>query len=177
MNVAGFLWGVGGILLLLGFAVLRLGSVALEVLAFPLDAAHWALLGVWTPYMIWAEGYKGFFRGFAPRVVARARHLARHPQPLHVLLAPLYCMGYIHATRKRRLLSLALTTMIVCFVLLVRMLPQPWRGIIDIGVVAGLVVGMLSIVWFLHLVRQNPAALTVPTDVPVVTANPGEPAP
>lgn len=177
MNVAGFLWGVGGILLLLGFAVLRLGSVALEALTSPLGPAHWALLLAWTPYMIWAEGYKGFFRAFAPRVVARARHLARHPRPLYVLLAPLYCMGYIHATRKRQLLSLALTTMIICFVLLARMLPQPWRGIIDTGVVAGLVLGMLSIAWFLYLVRQNPAALTVATDVPVTPANPGEPAP
>lgn len=176
VNVAGFLWGVGGILLLLGFAVLRLGAVALEALALPLDPVHWALLLLWTPYMIWAEGYKGFFRGFAPRVVARARHLAAHPRPLHVLLAPLYCMGYIHATRKRRLLSMALTTMIVCFVLLVRMLPQPWRGIIDVGVVAGLVVGMLSIVWYLHRLRKNPDALTVPTDVPVTAASAGRPA-
>lgn len=166
MNVAGFLWGVGGILLLLGFAVLRLGAVALEALSFPLDAVHWAALLAWTPYMIWAEGYKGFYRGFAPRVVARARHLAGHPRPLHVLLAPLYCMGYIHATRKRQLLSLSLTTMIVFFVLVVRMLPQPWRGIVDTGVVAGLVLGMLSIAWFLYRAWQNPAALTVPTDVP-----------
>jgi hypothetical protein len=174
VNVAGFLWGVGGILLLLGFAVLRLGAVALEALALPLNAWHWVLLLAWTPYMVWAEGYKGFFRGFAPRVVARARYLASHPHPLHVLLAPLYCMGYIHATRKRQLLSLALTTMIVCFVLLVRMLPQPWRGLIDVGVVAGLMIGMLSIAWFLLVIQRNPSALTVSTDIPVA-ASPGGP--
>ena len=175
MNVAGFLWGVGGILLLLGFAVLRLGAYAVEALVSPLTLWQWIALAAWTAYMVWAEGYKGFHLGFAPRVVARAHHLYTHPRALHVLLAPLYCMGYIHATTRRRIISMALTTMIVTFVLLVRMLPQPWRGIVDVGVVAGLLFGMLSIAWFLLMLRQGPAALPVPTDVPAA-ADAGRPA-
>lgn len=167
MKLAGFLWGVGGILVLLTFAVLRLGAVALEALAFPLDPGHWALLVAWVPYMLWAEGYKGFFCGFAPRVVARAHHLHGHPVPWHVVFAPLYCMGYIHATRRRRFLSLALTVMIICFVWLARMLPQPWRGIVDAGVVAGLIAGIVSIIWFLRVGRRDPGGLPVSSDVPV----------
>ncbi len=167
MNRIGFVWGVGGILLLLGFAVLRLGAVAVEGFGQPLGLMHWALFAVWTPYMIWAEGYKGFYRAFAPRVVARARHLYLHPRPLHVLLAPLYCMGYVHATRRRRLLSMGLTSMIIGFVLLVRMLPQPWRGIVDAGVVAGLITGIVSIFWFLEVIRRDPASMPVSVDVPV----------
>jgi hypothetical protein len=118
--------------------------------------------------MVWAEGYKGFHLAFAPRVVARANYLANNPRPVHVLLAPLFCMGYVHATPRRRIMSIALSCMIVCFVLLARMLPQPWRGIVDVGVVAGLVVGVGSIVYYLLQLKQSGASsLPVPTDVPV----------
>ena len=171
MRSAGFIWGVGGILLLLSFAIVRLGAVALEVLldagqTWELAWGHWLVLLVWTVYMLWAEGYKGFHRGFAPRVVARARYLSEHPRTLHVLLAPLFCMGYIHATTRRRLLSMGLTTMILCFVVLVRMLPQPWRGIVDFGVVAGLMLGVLSIFHFITVMLRDPQSLPVATDGP-----------
>jgi glucose uptake protein GlcU len=77
-------------------------------------------------------------------------------------------MGYVHATPRRRIMSIALSCMIVCFVLLARMLPQPWRGIVDVGVVAGLVVGVGSIVYYLLQLKQSGASsLPVPTDVPV----------
>ncbi|WP_058020605.1 hypothetical protein [Pseudohongiella spirulinae] len=167
VGVLGFIWGVGGILTLLSFAVLRLGGVALEVDYQSLGLHHWLVLVIWFAYMVWAEGYKGFHKAFAPRVVVRADYLAKHPQALHVLLAPLYCMGYVHATVRRRMTSIALTSMIICFVLLVRMLPQPWRGIIDIGVVAGLVFGILSILYYLLQLRgQGADSLPVATDVP-----------
>jgi glucose uptake protein GlcU len=164
----GFIWGVGGILLLLSFAIVRLGGVALELNTYDLSLTQWLLMSGWFAYMVWAEGYKGFHLAFAPRVVARASYLADNPRPVHVLLAPLFCMGYVHATPRRRILSIALSCMIVCFVLLARMLPQPWRGIVDVGVVAGLVVGVGSIVYYLLLLKQAGASsLPVPTDVPV----------
>lgn len=166
MRITGFVWGLGGIFLLLGFAILRLGSVAAEALGMPLDSVHVLVLVPWVVYMLWAEGYKGFYRGFAPRVVARAHYLMNNPRPLHVLLAPLFCMGYIHATRRRQLLSIGLTSMIVFFVVLIRMLPQPWRGIVDTGVVAGLVFGVLSIVYFLLRLLRDPGSYDVDTDVP-----------
>lgn len=168
MRSIGFIWGVGGILLLLLFAIVRLGGVALELSTFSLTFWQWLIMLVWFAYMVWAEGYKGFHRAFAPRVVVRASYLAANPKPLHVLLAPLFCMGYIHATPKRRLMSIALSCMIVCFVLLARMLPQPWRGIVDVGVVAGLVFGVGSIVYYLLQLKQAGASsLPVPADVPV----------
>jgi len=153
--------------MLLLFAVVRLGAIALELNTYALDIWQLMLLVVWTLYMVWAEGYKGFHLAFAPRVVARANYLAENPRPLHVLVAPLFCMGYIHATPKRRLMSVGLTLMIVCFVLLARLLPQPWRGIVDAGVVAGLAFGMASIVFYLTQLWQGGAArLPVPADVP-----------
>ena len=128
----GFVWGVGGILLLLSFAIVRLGGVALELGGYPLTVLQWGLVLVWLVYMVWAEGYKGFHLAFAPRVVVRANYLANNPRPVHVLLAPLYCMGYIHATTRRRILSIALTSMILTFVFMVRLLPQPWRSMVDV---------------------------------------------
>jgi hypothetical protein len=154
--------------MLLSFAIFRLGSVALELSGFSLTLWQWLIMLAWFTYMIWAEGYKGFHLAFAPRVVVRASYLANNPKPLHVLLAPLFCMGYIHATPRRRIMSLALSGMIVCFVLLARLLPQPWRGIVDVGVVAGLIVGVGSIVFYLLQLKQAGASsLPVPTDVPV----------
>lgn len=168
MRALGYIWGIGGIVLLLSFAIVRLGGVALELDPGALKPQHWAVMLAWLIYMIWAEGYKGFHKAFAPRVVVRANYLADNPRISHLLLAPLFCMGYIHATARRRLLSVGLTTMIISFVLLVRLLPQPWRGIVDVGVVAGLVVGVLSIFYYVLQLRQSGAAsLPVATDVPI----------
>lgn len=166
MKVVGFVWGIGGILFLLLFAIFRLGPIALELSSLSLQQVHWFALVISVLYMLYAEGYKGFHLGFAPRVVARANYLAKNPHPLHLALAPLFCMGYIYATRKRQLMSIGLTSMIICFVLLVRMLPQPWRGIVDAGVVAGLMLGILSICYFLLMLWRNPGDFAVATDVP-----------
>lgn len=166
MKVVGYVWGVGGIVLLLLFAIARLGPIALELTELNLTQLQMFALAISVLYMLYAEGYKGFHLAFAPRVVARANYLAHNPRPLHLILAPLFCMGYIHATRRRKLMSFALTSMIVCFVLIVRMLPQPWRGIVDAGVVAGLMLGILSIFYFLLAFWRSPGALTVATDVP-----------
>ena len=140
--------------------------MALELESSAMSEVHWLALVFSVIYMAYAEGYKGFYLGFAPRVVVRARYLADNPRPLHVLLAPLFCMGYIYATRKRQILSFALTTMIICFVLIARSMPQPWRGIVDAGVVVGLVLGVLSIAYFLIISSNDPARLTVSAEVP-----------
>lgn len=166
MKSLGFAWGIGGILLLLTFAVVRLSPMALELATLELQPLHLAALAFSVLYMSWAEGYKGFHLGFAPRVVARAGYLRAHPRPLHVLLAPVFCMGYIHATRRRKLLSFGLTSMILCFVLIVRMLPQPWRGIVDAGVVTGLALGIGSILYYLALKLRYPERPDVGTDIP-----------
>ena len=85
---------------------------------------------------------------------------------MHVLLAPLFCMGYIYATRKRQFLSFALTSMVICFVLIARSLPQPWRGIVDAGVVVGLCLGIASIAYFLILSSNDPSRLSISAEVP-----------
>lgn len=142
------LWGILGVVALLGEAIVRLLPLAVDLLGRSLSAIELAVLVAWVLAMTLAEGYRGFHLQFSPRVVARALHLEAHKRPLHVVLAPLYCMGLVHATRRRLITSWLLTIGIVAIVLLVRRLPQPWRGIIDAGVVAGLSCGVLSILYF-----------------------------
>jgi len=162
----GYLWGIGGVILLLSFAIYRLAPMALELRGLSLSSVQLAALLFCVVYMAYAEGYKGFHQGFAPRVVARARYLHDNPRPGHILLAPLFCMGYIHATRRRQLLSIGLTLMVICFVIVARMLPQPWRGILDAGVVVGLTIGIGSIAYFMLALSQDKPGPSVPIEVP-----------
>lgn len=143
------LWSVGGVVLLLAKALWALTPLALEALRSDLGPAHWAAAAVWVPFMAYTEGYKGFQKRFSPRVVRRAFLLARTRRPLHVLLGPLFAMGLVHATRRRLIASWVLVIGIVTLVILVRGLPQPWRGIVDLGVVVGLTWGAASILCFL----------------------------
>ena len=99
-------------------------------------------------FMAYAEGYRAFQQGFSPRVAARARYLRDHPVALHVLFAPLFCMAYFHAMKRRQIVSLSVTAGIIVLVILVRLLPQPWRGIIDGSVVVGLAWGLVSLIVF-----------------------------
>lgn len=145
----GALWGLAGVMALLGCAIYRLTPIAMEALRMDLSTTQWVVLIIWTVFMLVAEGYRGFQKKFSPRTAARIRHLRDHPKPLHVVLAPLFCMGYFHARRKTRIIAFALTFGIILLVVLVRVLfEQPWRGIIDAGVVLGLTYGAISLLLF-----------------------------
>ncbi|MFP4155256.1 MAG: hypothetical protein ACLFSG_06145 [Halothiobacillaceae bacterium] len=180
-GLAGAIWGLLGIFALVGWAVIRLSENAWLALDMPWSTVQWGFFVDWLVFMIYGEGYRGFQKGFSPRVVARAVHLARNPVWWHVLLAPAYCMGFVHATPRRRLVSILVTSGIVVLVLLVSQLPQPWHGIVDFGVVAGLVYGLFFIAWYAigHLLGRpvdHPADVPEgdsPASVPVVSRDGG----
>lgn len=101
---------------------------------------------LWFAYV---EGYKGFQLKFSPLVVKRSFTLIpgkNDTKWYHFLLAPMYTMGMIHATKKRKIVSWSVTVGVAAIVAAVKRLPYPWRNIIDAGVVAGLSWGSLSIV-------------------------------
>ena len=148
VGILGALWGIVGVLLLLGSAIYRLTSVFWEAFSYVFEWYHWVGLTGCVLFMIVSEGYQGFQKAFSPRVVARARYLIAFPSILFSLLAPLFCMGYFHATRRRQIASIVLTVGIVLMILAVRLVPQPWRGIIDAGVVAGLAWGVVTLLVF-----------------------------
>jgi len=148
MRALAILWGVGGIVLLLVSALGRLVPMAGEAIASGLGALEWSALGLNVAGMAWFEGYRGFQRNFSPRVAARARHLADHPTTTRALLAPIFCMGFFAAPPRRRAGAIGLTLGIATLVIAVRQLAQPWRGIVDAGVVVGLAWGVVTLLVF-----------------------------
>jgi len=167
MGWIGAVWGIGGFVLLLLYALARLTPVAIESFWYPWHWAHWLVLLLNTAAMAYYEGYRGFQKGYSPRVAARARYLQRHPNPLHVLLAPLFCMGYFCAPRRRKIATVVLTAAIVIFILIIHLFDQPWRGIVDVGVVVGLSWGVVSTVIFGVLAFTRPT-FDVSPEVPEV---------
>ena len=148
MGNLGAIWGIGGVCLMLVSAIVRLTPVAMEAFGHPMGPWHLTAMAVFLPYMVWSEGIWGFQRRFSPRVAARARHLRAHPRLLDVALAPLFCAGFYRIVRRRQLFIWALTAGIVVLIVAIRRLDQPWRGIVDLGVVAGLAWGLASVAIF-----------------------------
>ena len=132
------LWGIGGFILLLVYAVVRLYSKSIAAFEFSFSWYHWLAFGLNIVFMAYSEGYKGFQNSYSPRVAARAKYLAAHAKPYQSLLAPLFCMGFFDAPKRRRISALMLTIMIVILIIIFQRFPQPWRGILDAGVVVGL---------------------------------------
>jgi hypothetical protein len=146
-------WGLLGVGVLLGRAIWRLGVVAFDAMTMPtLGAVEVLVCALWVALNAYLEGYRAFQKRFCPRVVARALYLAQNPKPLFALLAPAFCMGFFHARRRTAIAAWSVTAGIVALVLLVRGLPQPWRGIIDAGVVVALGWGMVALAVELLLV-------------------------
>jgi hypothetical protein len=165
-------WGVLGVLALLAQALVRLTPMALEALRGELTGLQWGVLAGWVVVSAHAEGYRGFHRRFSPRVVARARHLATAPAGrvgvASLVLAPLYCMSLFGASRRGVLVARSIVVGVVILVVLVRMLDQPWRGIIDAGVVVGLGLGALSIVYFaVRAIGGTPPPIDPDLDTPM----------
>jgi hypothetical protein len=160
------IWGVAGVILLLLSAIARLTPLAIEpVVAHTMTPLQWSVYVGWSLFNGYVEGYRGFQKGYVPRVVARAFWLGRNPRPLLLLLAPFFCSGLIHATRRRLITSWCLLIGIVLIVQLVRLLEQPWRGILDAGVVVGLAYGTAAlVVAFARVIGGAP--ITVSAQVP-----------
>ena len=148
MGALGVLWGIGGFSILMLFAIYRLGALALEAFFIGLEGHHWTILAGSVAFMAYAEGYRGFQKQFSPRFAARVRYLRDHPRLRDVLLAPFFCMGYYHSTRRRLISIYVLTVTIIGFIISFQYLGQPLRGLFDAGVVVGLTWGMISIVYF-----------------------------
>lgn len=151
------LWGLVGTIALLGKSVARLSVVAWDGLSHPsVGPLHLALALAWTAFMAWSEGYRGFYKGYSRRVVTRAFAMpGRVRNPLLIVLAPFVAMGLLYSTRRRYIVSWSVVTGVVLIVVLVRMLDQPWRGLIDLGVVVGLGMGLFSILIHMRTVMQG----------------------
>ncbi|MEM7400964.1 MAG: hypothetical protein AAF304_03330 [Pseudomonadota bacterium] len=142
------IWAIVGLMVLLAYACWRLSAYTIDSFQYPLNWLHWMVFVGWAIFMAHGEGYKGFHLQFSPRFAARCKYLLSHATWLQTFLAPLFSMAYFHAPKRRVVATWALTIMIVCFILAFRYIPQPWKGLLDFGVVLGLFWGMLSTAYY-----------------------------
>jgi len=169
-SVAGLLgavWGAGGLAIILLDAINRLSRIALQAFDEGLTVVQYGVLLVVVVFMAYTEGYRGFQKSFSPRSAARAYYLYKNPEPLACLLAPLFCMGFFRATRGPLLFAWVGTLLIVLLIIMLQMSPQPWRGIVDAGVVVGLSWGLVSLlisVWRVFTTGIYPMSPEVPAD-------------
>jgi hypothetical protein len=166
----GAFWGVAGVSLVLSFAVYRLMVITIDSFTFDFQWYHWLAFFANILFMAYSEGYKGFQKGFAPRVAARARYIKHNPRLLHVLVAPLFCMGYFFATRKRLIVTYTLSVGIIMLIIIFHQLIQPWRGILDAGVVVGLSWGIASLLWF-SIEALGSGEYAFPAETPLAESN------
>ncbi len=144
VGILGVVWGVVGITLLLGRGLVCLVPYVVELGGLELSWLHGVSLAGSVGVLGYAEGYRGFQLKFSPRAAARVGVVRQAPNVPRVVLAPLFCMGFFDATRKRKVVAFGLTAMVVLLILGVERLPQPWRGIVDAGVLLGLSWGLVS---------------------------------
>ena len=167
-------WGVLGVVALLSQAIARLTPLALEAMRSGLSTAQWVGLVLWVAFMAHSEGYKGFHSRMSPRVVSRASYLATGKLTwARVVFAPFFCTRLFGASKKGMWTSRILLSGIFCLIVIVRNLDQPWRGIIDAGVVVGLGIGVASIVYYTIralMGRPSPANPDLAEDEAVVMA-------
>ncbi len=161
-------WGLLGVVALLSQAIARLTPLAVDAMRSGLSSWQWVILAVWVVFMAHSEGYRGFHRRLSPRVVARASYLLHGKlTPARVILAPFFCTRLFGASRKGMWTSRILLSGIFCLIVIVRNLDQPWRGIIDAGVVVGLGIGVASILYYTARAlggRPSPADPDLPPD-------------
>ena len=170
-------WGVLGHVALLLMGASKLLPVAVAVMtASPPSGGRWAYGAASAAFMAYFQGYRGLQLRFAPLVVGRAAHFARNPGLLRALLAPAYSMGLVYATRRRMLVSWGLLLSMAGIGMLAARLPEPHRGVVDLGVATGLAWGALAltIVALRALVGHVPRCdLSLPADGAV--AGPSQP--
>ena len=149
MGWLGVIWATLGICGMLAYAIVRLTPKAWIAIESGLSVWQWTVTVAFVIFMAYTEGYQGFQQKFSPRTAARVRFLKDSPTFMRVILAPLFAMGYFEATRRTKALAYGVSIGVTILVIFIQFLEQPWRGIVDIGVIVGLSWGLLSLVYFI----------------------------
>jgi hypothetical protein len=159
MTVFGSVWGSFGVIYILAKAIRRVLPIAMEPFAggtLSFTPIQWSMYVLSCLFFAYAEGYKGFHLKFAPLVVKRSFTLViGTPQgnnPLNYILSPMYSMGLFAATKKRLITSWSVTIGVAAIVAIVKKLPIVPRCILDAGVIVGLSLGSLSILY--HFIKS-----------------------
>jgi hypothetical protein len=148
-------WGAIGVGLTFVDAVLRLGWHAVRTLRAGLDAMQWCAFVFLAAAFVYGEGHRALQRRFVPAVMARALELSRARSRIHRWLAPFYVAGLVGAPGSVLVRAWASVFLIVLAVLIVRALPEPWRGMTDGAVALALAWGLAALVARLREARRE----------------------
>ena len=151
LGTIGTIWGIVGAVVLLSMAISRMLGHVFEAFSgdYQLGIWHYLVGGVWLFFMAYSEGYKGFQKGYSPRVASRALYLRDKSTWLRLILAPLFVLGFINSTKRRKITIIILLVVISLIVMFFKHIPQPWRGVLDLGVAVGLSWGLIATLVFL----------------------------
>lgn len=138
-------WTLIGVAALFTSAIYRLGTRGVATIQAGLGWGEWLVLVLLTVAFVYGEGFRALDRRWVPRLVERALLLRDEPRVLVRLVAPLYGLSLVGAARDDLIRGWLLTTAILGAVLIVRALPDPWRGIVDFAVAAALAWGLVAI--------------------------------
>ena len=138
-------WGVLGVVAMLAEALARLTRLAWEGVVVQFAPLPFAVTVVWCLANAYAEGYRGFQKKFVPQALDRAFSVELSSF-VEVLLAPLKVLGVFRTEAKAMRRAWIMVLGISALVFAVKQLAQPWRGVIDAGVVVGLGWGTVALV-------------------------------
>ena len=150
-------WAVFGVSSLFAFAAYRLGERGIAVIRDGLGGGEWMALVGLTVVFVYGEGFLALDRKWVPGLMRRVRALRDQRSLIVRLLAPMYGLKLIGARPAALLPSWLGTAAIVGAVLVVRTLPEPWRGIVDFAVAAALAWGLVAILRRLPSIRVRGA--------------------
>lgn len=140
-------WALAGVTALMATGVYRLAERGAAAVRGGLSPLEWAVLLGLTAGMIWFEGFRGIQQRFVPRVHRRAARV--HARRLRWrLAAPLYAMSLVGGRRRMVWKARLGIAAIVGAVLLIRSLPEPWRGIVDVAVAVALGWGLVALLLY-----------------------------
>lgn len=151
-------FGLVVVAITLAEASLRLGARAMSTLHSGLSVQDYALFILSVAAFGYGEGYRALHRRFIPHVIERAIELAHsHLRGFRgFALSALYVLCMVHAPRREVVKAWVSVALIVCAVVIVKALPEPYRGIIDAGVAVALGIGLGSlIVGYVAAVRSK----------------------
>ena len=94
----------------------------------------------------YGEGVRALARRWVPHMDRRARELGPDARGIHRALAPLYAMSLIGAPARVLLRAWIGVLLIAAAVFIVRAMPEPWRGIVDLSVAIALTIGLARMV-------------------------------
>jgi len=142
-----YIYSIGGVIAIFSSAIYRLYPHVREGFSIDFKTAHWIVLLSYLMVMIVAKGYFALHRSFVPRIINRSELLVKEGKIIDRILAPFFCMGFFRATKKRLITSYSMLIFVVSFIISASKISQPWRGIMDLGVVVGLSLGILSLLF------------------------------